>query len=89
VPIRLFREYSWAKNINEILTFSLPRMPQNPLRYLLLRLAKPLAHRYNKAVGRRAYCVGWRNKEVGGHPYCTDEEDKAKKSPFLLEISVF
>ena len=89
MPIRLFREYSWAKNINEFLTFHLPRMPQNPLRYLLLRLAKPLAHRYNKAVGRRAYCVGWRNKEVGGRPYCTDEEDKAKNLHFCWKSQFF
>ena len=60
-------------------------MPQNPLRHLLLKLAKPLAHRYNKAVGRRAYCVGWRNKEVGGRPYCTDKEDKAKNLAYMTK----
>jgi hypothetical protein len=89
VLFRFFREYSWAKNINNFLTFHLPRMPQNPLRHLLLRLAKPLAHRYNKAVGRRAYCVGWRNKEVGGCPYCKGEEDEAKNLHFCWKSQFF
>ena len=69
MPIRLFREYSWAKNINDFLTFPLPRMPQNPSRHLLLRLAKPLAHRYNKDVGRH-------NKAVSGQAYGSGEYNK-------------
>ena len=62
-------------------------MPQNPLRHLLLRLAKPLAHRYNKAVGRRAYCVGWRNKEVGDALIVKAKRMKLKISIFVGNLS--
>ena len=76
VLFRPFRENSWAKNINRIITFPLPRKPQILAQKGAGNPSSLPARRYNKAVGGFPYCVSWQNKEASRHNKETDGQNK-------------
>ena len=94
VSFRLFRALSWAKNINRIPSFPLPRSPQSRARKGEREQCPFLTHQYNKAVGRFPYCIDGHYKEVHQYNKGTDGEDKdtfhqkgAKKGYGLIKFA--